>query len=147
MAHRPTRALSCFLPRYDPRRTAHQFKHSEQGGRFRRRPPWPCQDSNLGATDYESAALPLSYRAHCGGEASTARGHFRCAGDGSGQGRAEISSREVLTFGDQALGQTLALIATFGGIGVIANLLILYVVAQVFVEHKQNQEHEPGADY
>jgi hypothetical protein len=25
--------------------------------------PWPGQDSNLGATDYESAALPLSYRA------------------------------------------------------------------------------------
>ncbi len=46
-----------------------------------------------------------------------------------------------------ALGQTLALIATFGGIGVIANLLILYVVAQVFVEHKQNQEREPGAEY
>jgi hypothetical protein len=46
-----------------------------------------------------------------------------------------------------ALGQTLALAATFLGIGVIVNLLILYVVAQVFAEHKQNQEHEPGAEY
>ena len=47
----------------------------------------------------------------------------------------------------QALGQTLALAATFLGIGVIVNLLILYVIAQVFAEHKQNQEHEPGAEY
>jgi uncharacterized Tic20 family protein len=46
----------------------------------------------------------------------------------------------------QALGQTLALIATFGGIGLIVNLLILYIVLQVFAEHKQNQEREPGAE-
>ena len=39
-----------------------------------------------------------------------------------------------------ALGQTLALIATFGGIGVLVNLLIVYVVGQVLAEHKQNQE-------
>jgi phage shock protein PspC (stress-responsive transcriptional regulator) len=48
---------------------------------------------------------------------------------------------------DQALGQTLALLATFGGVGVIVSLLVLYIIAQVFAEHKQNQEHEPGADY
>jgi hypothetical protein len=53
----------------------------------------------------------------------------------------------MLISASQALGTTLALVATFGGIGVIVNLLILYVVAQVFAEHKQNQEHEPGADY
>lgn len=51
-----------------------------------------------------------------------------------------------LVFADQALGQTLALLATFVGIGVIANVLILYVVAQVFAEHKQNQESEPGVE-
>jgi hypothetical protein len=45
-----------------------------------------------------------------------------------------------------ALGQTLALLATFLGIGVLANILILYVVGQVFAEHKQNQEHDPGLD-
>ncbi len=44
-----------------------------------------------------------------------------------------------------ALGQTLALIATFGGIGIIVNLLILYIVVQVLAEHKQNQEREPPA--
>ncbi len=51
-----------------------------------------------------------------------------------------------LVFADQALGQTLALLATFVGIGVLANILIVYVVAQVFAEHKQNQEREPGVE-
>jgi hypothetical protein len=39
-----------------------------------------------------------------------------------------------------SLGQTLALLATFLGIGVIANLLIAYVVGQVLGERKQNQD-------
>jgi hypothetical protein len=52
----------------------------------------------------------------------------------------------MLMLADQALGTTLALLATFLGIGVIANVLIVYVVAQVFAEHKQNQEHEPGPE-
>jgi phage shock protein PspC (stress-responsive transcriptional regulator) len=39
-----------------------------------------------------------------------------------------------------ALGQTLALLATFLGIGVIANVLIVYIVAQVLAERKENQE-------
>jgi hypothetical protein len=51
-----------------------------------------------------------------------------------------------IVFASVALGQTLALLATFLGIGVLANILILYVVGQVFAEHKQNQEHEPGVD-
>jgi phage shock protein PspC (stress-responsive transcriptional regulator) len=52
----------------------------------------------------------------------------------------------MVTFGlSQALGQTLALIATFGGIGVLVTLLVLYIVAQVLAEHKQNQEREPPA--
>lgn len=52
----------------------------------------------------------------------------------------------MLVFGiSQALGQTLALLATFVGVGVIVNVLILYVVAQVIAEHKQNQERDPGA--
>jgi hypothetical protein len=41
-----------------------------------------------------------------------------------------------------ALGQTLALIATFGGIGVLANLLIVYIVLQVMAERKENQERQ-----
>jgi hypothetical protein len=48
----------------------------------------------------------------------------------------------VIAFADQALGQTLALLATFLGIGVIANVLIVYVVAQVLAERRQNQERQ-----
>jgi hypothetical protein len=40
-----------------------------------------------------------------------------------------------------ALGSTIALLLTFLGIGVIANVLIVYVVAQVMAERRQNQEH------
>jgi len=39
-----------------------------------------------------------------------------------------------------SFGQTLALLITFLGIGVIANVLIVYTVAQVLAERKQNQE-------
>jgi hypothetical protein len=41
-----------------------------------------------------------------------------------------------------ALGQTLALIATFGGIGVFVNLLIVYIVLQVMAERRENQERQ-----
>ncbi len=51
----------------------------------------------------------------------------------------------MLVVASPAFGQTLALLITFLGIGVLANVLILYIVAQVFAEHKQNQEREPGA--
>jgi hypothetical protein len=40
-----------------------------------------------------------------------------------------------------SLGQTIALLLTFLGIGVIVNVVIVYVVAQVLAERKQNQEH------
>jgi hypothetical protein len=39
-----------------------------------------------------------------------------------------------------ALGTTIALLLTFLGIGVIANVLIVYIVAQVLAERKENQE-------
>ncbi len=41
-----------------------------------------------------------------------------------------------------SVGQTLALLATFLGVGVIANLLIVYIVGQVLAERKQNQERQ-----
>ncbi|HUZ29491.1 MAG TPA: hypothetical protein VMU90_09640 [Solirubrobacteraceae bacterium] len=40
----------------------------------------------------------------------------------------------------EALGQTLALLATFLGVGVIVNVLIVYIVGEVLAERKQNQE-------
>jgi energy-converting hydrogenase Eha subunit E len=39
-----------------------------------------------------------------------------------------------------SFGETLALGITFIGIGIIVNLLIVYAVAQVMAEHRQNQE-------
>ena len=39
-----------------------------------------------------------------------------------------------------SLGQTIALALTFLGIGVIANVLIIYVIAQVMAERKENKE-------
>jgi hypothetical protein len=50
-----------------------------------------------------------------------------------------IRSRAML-ISASAFGQTLALLATFLGIGVLVNLLIVYIVGQVMVERKQNQE-------
>ena len=35
---------------------------------------------------------------------------------------------------------TLALLATFLGVGVLVGLVVFYIVAQVMAEHKQNRE-------
>jgi hypothetical protein len=43
-----------------------------------------------------------------------------------------------------SLGFTLALLATFLGIGVVVNLLIFYVIGQVMAERKQNEESAQG---
>jgi hypothetical protein len=48
----------------------------------------------------------------------------------------------MLVLADHALSQTLALLATFIGIGVIVNVLIIYIVAQVLGEHRENQERQ-----
>jgi hypothetical protein len=41
-----------------------------------------------------------------------------------------------------SFGSTLALLITFLGIGVVVNGLIVYIVAQVMVERRQNQERQ-----
>jgi phage shock protein PspC (stress-responsive transcriptional regulator) len=41
---------------------------------------------------------------------------------------------------DAATAQTIALLVTFLGIGVIANVLIVYIIAEVMAERRQNQE-------
>lgn len=53
-------------------------------------------------------------------------------------------SANLLGLGDapSAGGQTLALLLTFLGIGVIANVLIVYAVVQVLAERKENQERQ-----
>ncbi len=50
----------------------------------------------------------------------------------------------MLITADEATGQTIALLLTFLGIGVIVNVLIVYIVAQVVAERKQNREHDQG---
>jgi membrane protein DedA with SNARE-associated domain len=37
---------------------------------------------------------------------------------------------------------TIGLIAIFGGIGVVVNALIVYIVAQVLGERRENQEYQ-----
>jgi hypothetical protein len=50
----------------------------------------------------------------------------------------------MLVAATDSLGFSLALIATFIGIGVIVNVLIIYVVVQALGERKQNREREEG---
>jgi phage shock protein PspC (stress-responsive transcriptional regulator) len=46
----------------------------------------------------------------------------------------------MLLSADAALDQTLALLATFVGIGILVNVLVVYIIAQVLAERRQNQE-------
>jgi hypothetical protein len=48
----------------------------------------------------------------------------------------------MVVLADQALGQTLALAATFLGIGVLVNILVVYIIAQVLAERRENQERQ-----
>jgi hypothetical protein len=55
----------------------------------------------------------------------------------------------ILAF-SEAFTKTFGLIATFGGIGVVVNILIIYIAIQVRGEHRQNREYlasrrPPGA--
>ena len=46
----------------------------------------------------------------------------------------------MLLAADAATGQTLALLATFVGLGILVNVLVVYIIAQVLAERRQNQE-------
>jgi hypothetical protein len=48
----------------------------------------------------------------------------------------------VIVLASKALGVTLSLLTVFGGIGVLANVLIFYAVAQVMAEHRENRERQ-----
>jgi hypothetical protein len=50
----------------------------------------------------------------------------------------------LLASSSNSLGQTLALVATFIGIGVLVNVLVVYIIAQVLGERKQNQQRQTG---
>jgi hypothetical protein len=53
-----------------------------------------------------------------------------------------LSAADILGLGHSvsSSGEDLALLITFLGIGLVANLLIAYAVAQVMAERRQNQE-------
>jgi hypothetical protein len=53
-----------------------------------------------------------------------------------------LSVADILGLGHSisSFGETLALLITFLGIGVVANVLIVYAVGQVLAERRQNQE-------
>lgn len=59
---------------------------------------------------------------------------------------AMLTAASILSLGQSpsAFGQTVALLITFLGVGVIANVLIVYVIAQVLAERRENQERQRG---
>jgi hypothetical protein len=46
----------------------------------------------------------------------------------------------VLAF-SKAFNETFGLIATFGGIGIVVNVLLVYIFIQVRGEHQKNEEY------
>jgi hypothetical protein len=46
----------------------------------------------------------------------------------------------MLVLGDEAFGQTFALVVTFGSIGLLVGALVAYILAQVYAERRQNAE-------
>jgi hypothetical protein len=53
-----------------------------------------------------------------------------------------LAAADILGLGHSisSFGEDLALLITFIGIGIVANLLVVYAVAQVLAERRQNQE-------
>jgi hypothetical protein len=47
----------------------------------------------------------------------------------------------VLLATDEAFVKTLGLIITFGGIGVIVNVILIYIAVQIHGERRQNKEY------
>lgn len=46
----------------------------------------------------------------------------------------------MLLASDPAVSKTIGLVVTFIGIGIIVNILIIYLLVQVLGEHRQNQK-------
>jgi hypothetical protein len=53
----------------------------------------------------------------------------------------QVGSSPMLAMAvDQATGQTLALLVTFLGVGLLVNVMIIYIILQVLAERRQNRE-------
>ena len=50
----------------------------------------------------------------------------------------------MLLSASAALSQTIALLITFLGLGVVVNVLVVYIIGQVFAERRQNEERREG---
>jgi phage shock protein PspC (stress-responsive transcriptional regulator) len=48
----------------------------------------------------------------------------------------------MLVLANQSTDQTIALLITFVGIGVLVNVLVIYIIAQVLAERRENQERQ-----
>jgi hypothetical protein len=48
--------------------------------------------------------------------------------------------RVVILAVSEAFSKTFGLIVTFGGIGLVVNILLIYIAVQVRGEHRQNEE-------
>ena len=57
-------------------------------------------------------------------------------------GRSGTLPGAMLVAATDSLGFSLALIATFIGIGVVVNIVIIYIVFQAWGERKQNRERQ-----
>jgi hypothetical protein len=91
----------------------------------------------------------LSYRARIGAPADRTHPTGRDASSRHGEVRSGCRMVPLASFLGQtpsSVGQTIALVITFLGIGVLANLVIFYIVGQVLAERRQNQEHRPGEE-
>ena len=47
----------------------------------------------------------------------------------------------MLLASSEALSKTIGLIATFGGIGVVVNVIVVYIAVQIRGERRQNREY------
>ena len=67
---------------------------------------------------------------------------------GTGMIAAMFIAADLLGLGHSisSSGQTLALLLTFLGVGVIANVLIIYAIVQVLAERRQNRERIDAYD-
>jgi acid phosphatase family membrane protein YuiD len=52
-----------------------------------------------------------------------------------------LGSRAMVLAMSKALSTDIGLIATFGGIGVIVNIIVVYIAVQIRGERQQNQEY------
>jgi hypothetical protein len=51
----------------------------------------------------------------------------------------------VLLAADQAFAKTFGLLVTFVGIGIIVNVILIYIAVQVRGERRQNREYQQNA--